>query len=1441
MDTSAAVILKGYFYKEGQWVRSLKRRHFRILDNGKLEYKETSDSPDLLGTFDISGRLTCSRDFGDRGDKIGLGIFSSSTGRRLNVLLDDQNMYRSFCIAIAQVCLFHNLSIISTKEGWSEEFVSGISAVAEVKLETKTGASLRNQRRRLSTMNSVESLKAAAQNADLSTGTMDNRLSSSTQADGVDERGSDSDPDSSDDEAYNTHGHGVVGAPEDPLQPMEVTEEDETRHPGARRGPRTSSIRRHSSALGGRKRRSSVVGGSIVAVGKSASDQFMEYLAANTTDCITCTDLEFTEDEVDTLNVVLKMEKTLKAIDSIDFRGCKLSPTAMEKIVGTFTLRYDQDGITNHPKKMLMRENIAGREGTTAMARYIENPRCQLIELNLSKNGLGDAGASALCLGLAANNTIKHAFLANNGIDKLGCIAIAAVLMTNTTLESLDLQENMVGVAGALVLGDALTTTNKTLKKLNLSHQLRKKIGPDGAVHLAKALRTGTCAKSLKSLILSRNHIAFEGCRHLAGALLVNQCLTELDLSGNNFLTIEGSMQLAQSVQFNNTLQWLGVGKHMIHMKSVRAKLEMSDIHKVQDGTAVGAEAEHIKKIQQIVMNKPTLRCANKDDDLSSWEFWGRRISAHDRVDTPVEEETAIILATLLKNNKLHSTVCIQCGVLPLQQMIGNSPTERLDLSRKNLTSSDAIVVGGIISENPALHSVCLHGNDFPASEGENWIAFALGRNPNLKVDRHFWSPAQMYTDGYKSLAALNGTSASGLAIEPQRVEGALWVFLALVGAFMFYFATAVDIYTILIYDSQPDLYEREWVYLGAVFVCLPTVIITFIIFVTLIFENPFETLYQMLLVVSQLSKAVETYKSIQSGMESAPLLDYRFMESIFKGVPQVTLQLYIVFVTAIEHGTYSAAVLFSSAMSLISLSIVMCLLYDRQQVRLVAMAPSESNPYIVQRVASLLAMFGLGKDGETVQELTNFNSYYVAHWVFSIVSFLLILLVRGIALCWLLAVAGKIKFVVFLTIYMVRIIAIFTLDSRARIMARPWFRVILLGMQLCVTDSSWTKDEEFPVESFNAYQCLAVLTTLENAFAVMYAAFLTVEAGIPSHVGLGIFLVVCCAILLRWALLFKWFMPVHYPELMNYNQDDDADEEYAVSEKNDLEMIRMLTGGLKGTGGGNSGSGSPETMRKLKRLSSDEREEKEPKPLVASPAKRGKLAWQPSRQGFHDLRKKLNARKLQRKSSAGEEIVAASDGAGAGVGAGAGDAISRADSKEASTKDSNIIAEGAEEEGEQSEEEQEDGPERLLYVGMTEKSGPSSMIWYPWLARLMVITTENIYYLSVPYVEADGAHSTSKGFNTSVSAFGGGKKNKRASAVSTKFQDLINRDLNEMAELQNSYTSYPDGGFAMLINIFENNGYKQKVRCVLSCCFVLYTLYCIMLSLHMLCSKLAL
>ena len=93
-------------------MRNWKRRYYQITKDGKIIYRETKETEEVLGVFDISGRLEVSRDERSSAEgQIGLSIFSTSTAKRLNIRLIDFIAYKKFCIAIAQACLYHNLLV----------------------------------------------------------------------------------------------------------------------------------------------------------------------------------------------------------------------------------------------------------------------------------------------------------------------------------------------------------------------------------------------------------------------------------------------------------------------------------------------------------------------------------------------------------------------------------------------------------------------------------------------------------------------------------------------------------------------------------------------------------------------------------------------------------------------------------------------------------------------------------------------------------------------------------------------------------------------------------------------------------------------------------------------------------------------------------------------------------------------------------------------------------------------------------------------------------------------------------------------------------------------------------------------------------------------------------------------------------------------------------
>lgn len=107
------VVCNGTFKKEGSWVRSWKERYFEIVKDGQILYKQDKDSTALEGSFDISGRLDCSRYENKKlfpGGE-GLTIYSASTKRLMNVMFDTVEDYRQFCVGVAKVAKFHNLHV----------------------------------------------------------------------------------------------------------------------------------------------------------------------------------------------------------------------------------------------------------------------------------------------------------------------------------------------------------------------------------------------------------------------------------------------------------------------------------------------------------------------------------------------------------------------------------------------------------------------------------------------------------------------------------------------------------------------------------------------------------------------------------------------------------------------------------------------------------------------------------------------------------------------------------------------------------------------------------------------------------------------------------------------------------------------------------------------------------------------------------------------------------------------------------------------------------------------------------------------------------------------------------------------------------------------------------------------------------------------------------
>ena len=135
-----------------------------------------------------------------------------------------------------------------------------------------------------------------------------------------------------------------------------------------------------------------------------------------------------------------------------------------------------------------------------------------LIEIKgtrkLYLNNISDAGTS-LAQALHHNSTLNTLDLSRNNISDAGATALAQALHHNSTLERLDLSSNNISDAGATALAQALHH-NSTLKELDLSHN---NISDVGATDLAQALRHNSTLRKLE--LYHNDGIGEEGTRQL--------------------------------------------------------------------------------------------------------------------------------------------------------------------------------------------------------------------------------------------------------------------------------------------------------------------------------------------------------------------------------------------------------------------------------------------------------------------------------------------------------------------------------------------------------------------------------------------------------------------------------------------------------------------------------------------------------------------------------------------------------------------------------------------------------------------------------------------------------------------------------------------------------------------------------------------------------------
>jgi Ran GTPase-activating protein (RanGAP) involved in mRNA processing and transport len=163
--------------------------------------------------------------------------------------------------------------------------------------------------------------------------------------------------------------------------------------------------------------------------------------------------------------------------------------------------------------------NGLGDDGAKQIAAWLETTKPKhLIKLDLRYNDIGGVGMEALCCQGLQHTNVAYWHMEGNNIGDDGCAALSkGLLLPDFKLQELFLGANQIGPDGAIHLAAALKNNNNSLlSKLYLEGN---HIGHTGATAMAEALESLDGTATLKNLFMDNNNIGKEGSERLAKAL----------------------------------------------------------------------------------------------------------------------------------------------------------------------------------------------------------------------------------------------------------------------------------------------------------------------------------------------------------------------------------------------------------------------------------------------------------------------------------------------------------------------------------------------------------------------------------------------------------------------------------------------------------------------------------------------------------------------------------------------------------------------------------------------------------------------------------------------------------------------------------------------------------------------------------------------------------